>query len=378
MNTIWKAGLLASVSMGLALGTAFADDAVETNEEARELETIVVLGAQQTYSSAETTEAMALQQSPVTSILAQIDNLPGVQVQEGDAFGFDDWSTGVAVRGFQNNLGEQQVGITIDGLPNGGSNYGGGAKANRFIDTQNAGTIEVSQGTADIAARSNDALGGTLNFTTQNPLDERRVRVSASLGDFDSQRFYGRYDSGFLADNKTKFWVSLSTQSATDHVTQTADNTRDHFAAKLQTEQFGIDWTAYASYDDTWENNYQRLFSPDDFAANPNSDQLTGEWTGIPYIDQLYRKAWGTLRENSLIYLKGEKELFEGVNLEAGVYRHDNDGRGDWVPQYVVNVGQFGTSTIPLVSFVDPAGTPLAPTAGCVSSITFPYGGASS
>ncbi|MFT5776544.1 TonB-dependent receptor domain-containing protein, partial [Hyphomonas sp.] len=42
------------------------------------------------------------------------------------------------------------------------------------------------------------------------------------------------------------------------------------------------------------------------------------------------------------------------------------------------NVGQFGTSTIPLVSFVDPAGTPLAPTAGCVSSITFPYGGASS
>ena len=374
MNTIWKAGLLASVSMGLALGTAFADDAAETNEEARELETIVVLGAQQIYSSAETTEAMALQQSPVTSILAQIDNLPGVQVQEGDAFGFDDWSTGVAVRGFQNNLGEQQVGITIDGLPNGGSNYGGGAKANRYIDTQNAGAIEVSQGTADIAARSNDALGGTLNFTTQNPLDERRVRVSASLGDFDSQRFYGRYDSGFLADNKTKFWVSLSTQSATDHVTQTADNTRDHFAAKLQTEQFGVDWTAYASYDDTWENNYQRLFSPDDFAANPNSDQLTGEWTGIPYIDQLYRKAWGTLRENSLIYLKGEKELFEGVNLEAGVYRHDNDGRGDWVPQYVVNVGQFGASTIPLVSFIDPAGTPLTPETGCMSSITYPYG----
>ena len=312
----------------------------------------------------------------MTSILAQIDNLPGVQVQEGDAFGFDDWSTGVAVRGFQNNLGEQQVGITIDGMPNGGSNYGGGAKANRYIDTQNAGAIEVSQGTADIASRSNDALGGTLNFTTQNPLDERRVRVSASLGDFEAQRFYGRYDSGLLSDNKTKFWVSLSTQSATDHVTGTADNTRDHFAAKLQTEQFGIDWTSYLSIDDTLENNYQRLFSPADFAANPNSDQLTGEWTGIPYIDQLYRQAWGTLRENSLFYVKGEKELFEGVNLEAGVYRHDNDGRGDWVPQYVVNVGQFGASTVPLVTFVDQAGTPLAPAPGCVSSITYPYGGA--
>tara|TARA_R110002051_G_scaffold10866_6_gene40607 strand:- start:16792 stop:19179 length:2388 start_codon:yes stop_codon:yes gene_type:complete len=378
--TLFKSGLLVSASF--VLGFCAAAQTVEPTpvsanaDEARELDTVIVVGQQQTYSSAESTEAMALQQAPVTSVLAQIDNLPGVQVQEGDAFGFDDWSTGVAVRGFQNNLGEQQVGITIDGLPNGGSNYGGGAKANRYIDTQNAGAIEVSQGTADIASRTNDALGGTLNFTTQNPLDERRVRVSASLGDFDSQRFYGRYDSGFLSDNKTKFWVSLSTQSATDHVNQSADNSRDHMAAKLQTEQFGIDWTSYLAYDDTHENNYQRLFSPADFAANPNSDGLTAEWTGIPYIDQLYRKAWGTLRTNTFFYLKGEKEVFDGFKVDAGVYRHDNDGRGDWVPQYVVNVGQYGTSTVPLVTFTDPAGSPLTPTPGCVSSITYPYGGA--
>ena len=375
MNTYWKAGLLAGVSMGLVLG-AYADDAATTEDESRSLDTIIVLGSQQTYSSAESTEAMALQQSPITSLLAQIDNLPGVLVTEGDAFGFDDWSTGVAVRGFQNSLGEQQVGITVDGIPNGGSGYGGGSKANRFIDTQNAGSIEVAQGTADIASRSNEALGGTLNFTTQNPLDERRVRVSASLGDYDAQRFYGRYDSGFLADNKTKFWISLSTQSATDHVNQSADNNRDHLAAKLQTEQFGVDWTSYFSYDDTHENNYQRLFSPADYAADPNSDQLTADWTGIPYIDQLYRQAWGTLRTNSLFYLKGEKELFDGFNLEVGVYRHDNDGRGDWVPPYLVNVGQFGASTNPLVYYVDASGTPLNPTPGCVSSITFPYGGA--
>ncbi|KCZ86208.1 TonB-dependent receptor [Hyphomonas adhaerens MHS-3] len=378
--TLFKSGLLVSASF--VLGFCAAAQTVEPTpvganaDEARELDTVIVVGQQQTYSSAESTESMALQQAPVTSVLAQIDNLPGVQVQEGDAFGFDDWSTGVAVRGFQNNLGEQQVGITIDGMPNGGSNYGGGAKANRYIDTQNAGAIEVSQGTADIASRTNDALGGTLNFTTQNPLDERRVRVSASLGDFDSQRFYGRYDSGFLSDNKTKFWVSLSTQSATDHVNQSADNSRDHMAAKLQTEQFGIDWTSYLAYDDTHENNYQRLFSPADFAANPNSDGLTAEWTGVPYIDQLYRKAWGTLRTNTFFYLKGEKEVFDGFKVDAGVYRHDNDGRGDWVPQYVVNVGQYGTSTVPLVTFTDPAGSPLTPTPGCVSSITYPYGGA--
>lgn len=405
MSIFWKVGLLAGVSISLIAGASYADDADATTDDTRELGTIIVTGSAQTYSSSETTEAMTLQQSPVTSILAQVDNLPGVLVQEGDTFGFDDWSTGIAVRGFQNNLGEQQLGITIDGIPNGGSNYGGGAKANRFIDTQNAGSIEVSQGTADIASRSNDALGGTLNFTTQDALDERRIRVSTSLGDFESQRFYGRYDSGLLGDNVTKFWISLSTQSATDHVNGASENERDHIAAKLQTEQFGIDWTAYASYDDTQEDNYQRLFSPADFAANPNSDQLTAEWTGIPYVDQLYRRGWSTLRENSLIYLKGEKEVAEGLNIEAGVYRHDNDGRGDWVPPYLVgagdNTGQFSVVNSVVDGrfyFTDPSGNALSPATNpgdrCyvdggvdsngdgindnvyVSDIRFPYGGA--
>ena len=199
MKTLFKAGLLASAAMSMGVA-AFADDAPDA--EAR-LGSIIVVGEAQTYSSTETTEAMALQQSPVTSVLAQIDNLPGVNVNEGDVFGFDDWSTSLSLRGFQTNLSEQQVGITVDGLPNGGSNYGGGAKANRYIDSQNAGGIEVFQGTADIASRSNDALGGTINFTTQNPLDEERTRVSFAIGDHDAQRIYGRYDTGRIFNDTT-------------------------------------------------------------------------------------------------------------------------------------------------------------------------------
>ena len=30
-----------------------------------------------------------------------VDNLPGVSVQEGNAYGFDNWSSNVAMRGFQ-------------------------------------------------------------------------------------------------------------------------------------------------------------------------------------------------------------------------------------------------------------------------------------
>lgn len=400
--TLWKSTLLASAGVLFSASAALAQDAAPVTaaaadkadgETLRELDTIVVVGQAQTYSSAESTESMALQQAPVTSILAQIDNLPGVLVQEGDTFGFDDWSTGVSVRGFQNNLGEQQIGITVDGLPNGGSNYGGGSKANRYIDTQNAGAVEVSQGTADIASRSNDALGGTINFTTRNPEDERRVRFSATTGDFDAQRFYVAYDTGTFFDGTTKAWISVSTQSATDHVEGSAENRRDHIAAKLTSELFGVNWSAYASYDDAHEDNYDQLYSEADWNADTETDRLIGNWTNTPYVNQSYRRAWSTLRENSLIWLKGEKELFNGLDVEAVVYRHDMDGRGDWVPPYLVNVTADGAGNpeseyIPgnrvlggaflgRTYFVDPAGVALSPEPGCASSLTFPYGGTS-
>ncbi|WP_298913823.1 TonB-dependent receptor [uncultured Algimonas sp.] len=390
MTTTTKLCLgVAALSLLPALATAQAP--AETIYLDAGADEIIVTGTAQTYSSSDTTEEMALQQSPVTSVLSQIDSLPGVLVQEGDTFGFDDWSTGVALRGFQTNLGSQEIGITVDGMPNGGSNYGGGSKANRFIDTQNLDGIEVFQGTADIATRSNEALGGTLNFMTSDPLDDSRLRLSGTLGDFDAQRFYARYDTGLFLDDTTKLWVSLSSQTATDHVNQSAENRRDHIAAKLTSEVVGVNLTAYASFDDSHEDNYQRLFSAADFASNPNSDQLTAEWTGLPYVDQLYRKGWSTLRENFFTYLKADKEVVPGLLLQASVYRHDNDGRGDWVPPYIVDVtadgdGQpqseltdrsvQGGAALGRIYFVNAAGVALSPRDGCVSSITFPYGGA--
>ena len=110
---------------------------------------------------------MILQQSNITSVTSVVDNLPGVSIQEGDAYGFDDWSSNVAVRGFQVTISEAQIGTTIDGFPNGTSDYFSGAKANRFIDPMNLGGVEVSQGTADIASRS-DRLEHRRRFTSND------------------------------------------------------------------------------------------------------------------------------------------------------------------------------------------------------------------
>lgn len=216
-------GLCAAASaLVLASATARAQEGGEANVVSDVSDEIIVIGVGQTYNSNASTEEMALQQAPLTSVLAQIDNLPGVNVTEGDTYGFDDWSTNYTLRGFQTTLGEQQIGLTIDGMPNGDSNYGGGTKANRYIDPQNLGGVEVFQGTADIASRSNEALGGTLNFTTQDPLDEMRARISATIGDHDAQRIYGRFDTGLFLNDTTSAWVSVSSQTASDWVEDAA------------------------------------------------------------------------------------------------------------------------------------------------------------
>lgn len=200
---------------------------------------------------------MLRRETPLTSPLSIIDTLPGVSVNEGDNFGFDDGSTIVAIRGFQTNLDTQQIGITIDGMPNGNSNYGGGAKANRYIDSMNISGIEVSQGTADIASRSNEALGGTLNFRIDDPEMEQRMRFSASVGQFDALRYYARYDTGEIGNLRA--WVSASHQEATDLIEGSAENWRDHLAGKfiIGTDAFTL--TGYASYDDTHEDNYEQV-----------------------------------------------------------------------------------------------------------------------
>ncbi|MCV6624649.1 MAG: TonB-dependent receptor [Cellvibrionaceae bacterium] len=383
MKTNFSKNLLA-LAMATSAAYAQAEDAAPANDT---IEEVTVIGKSVSYANNSASSEMIKQQSAMTSPLAVIDNLPGVLVNEGDTFGTDDWSTTVSIRGFQLSLDSQQVGVTVDGIANGNSNYGGGAKANRYIDTENLQTVEVSQGTADVASRSNEALGGTLNFTTIDPGEEERLTLSVTAGDADASKYFVRYETGEILP-ETYAWLSVSSSENADWIDGSAENTRDHFAGKLISTINDINITAYVSYDDVHEDNYQRV-SLAQFEQDPSWDRLTGEWTGTPYVDQLYRKGWSTLRENLFGYLKAEFELGQ-VEVNTNIYYHKNEGRGDWVPPYMVDVtddGANGHSELqgntvmggaPLgrIFFVDANGNSLSPNAGCQSSITFPYGGA--
>ena len=103
-------------------------------EISRLMESITVVAEEpRSFATNVVAEPMVAQQSPISSVLATVDNLPGVSIQEGDAYGTDDWSTSISMRGFQVNLDDAQIGTTIDGMPNGTSDYWTGSKANRFV-----------------------------------------------------------------------------------------------------------------------------------------------------------------------------------------------------------------------------------------------------
>ena len=355
---------------------------------AQQLEEVVVFSKPTTYANSLVSDGMLLQQSSITSVLSVIDNLPGVLINEGDVFGSDDWSTTVSMRGFQLSLDEQQIGMTVDGIPNGNSNYGGGSKANRFIDTENLETVEVSQGTADIASRSHEALGGTLNFITQNPIEEQRSRFSVTLGDYNSKKFYFRHDTGVLWDT-TRAYFSYSDSDVHSWIDESGESNRNHAALKVISEFSWADITAYASYDDTQEDNYQRV-SAAQFKQNPDWDRLTSDWTGIPYVDQLYRRGWSTLRENFLSYVRFDFQFNDALSIQVTPYIHSNEGRGDWLPPYIVDVRDDGFGNahselnsgstvrggnpLGLFTYVAITGRPLSPASNC-ASLTFPYGG---
>ena len=380
-NTLTRA-ICAAIGSMIATPLAFA-------QEAPAVEEMVVTTQLRTFASSSVTEEMQNQVSAASSVLGAIDYIPGVLVNEGDAFGGDDWSTTVSIRGFQVSLDEQQLGMTIDGIPNGNSNYGGGSKANRFLDTENLFAVDVVQGTSDIASWSHEALGGSMNFRSVDPTDQAGLTVSTTFGDNNARKVFARYNTGEIADN-TYAWISVSTSDIDAWIDASGESNRDHIAAKLKGYYESFELTGYISFDDAHEDNYQRV-TPQEFAEDPTWDRLTGDWTGIPHIDQLYRRGWSTLRENLLAYAKVDFTVSE-IDFSTSVYHHDNSGRGDWLPPYIVDVRNdgagnphselttgapvLGGSPLGTITFVDANGRALQPRANCQSSLVFPYGGA--
>ncbi|MFD2167092.1 TonB-dependent receptor domain-containing protein [Thalassotalea euphylliae] len=374
MSHIKKSLLATAVSLAFA-PSVFADDAVS-----QQIEEISVIGKKVTYANNAVSTSMIDQQAPMTSVLAVIDNLPGISINEGDAFGGDDWSTSITMRGFTIDGNQQQLGMTIDGIPNGGSNYGGGAKANRYLAGENLLTVEVMQGTSDISSASLEALGGTFNFVSKNPETEQNTTIAYTSGDHDARRYFARYETGeILKDTFAYFSYSDTENSRWSGSGSNGGMENQHYEFKFVSDIGDLSLTGRISYDDVEEDNYNSV-SIEQFEQTPDWDQLTWNWTGIPHYDQMFAEGWSTLRENTLAYLKFDYAISDVTTVQFTPYYHKNEGRGDWIPPYLVaavdangNPTDQGGSIAARYGFTDQAGNPLAPAEDCTANFTWPW-----
>jgi len=368
--------------IALAISSTFAFNAVAedvVNEEST-MEEVSVIAKKLSHANHEIDVKMTQQQSTISSVLAMMDNLPGISINEGDAFGGDDWSTSITMRGFTIDGNQQQLGMTIDGIPNGGSNYGGGAKANRYIDSENLETIQVSQGTSDISSASLEALGGTFNFVSAMPAFEKATKFAFTNGDHDATRYFVRHDTGKIFDN-TYAYASYSSTSTSRWVGEGSNGgmTREHAEFKFVTELDKLTITGRLSFDDADEDNYNSV-SKEQFEQTPDWDQLTWNWTGIPHFDQMFAEGWSTLRENTLGYVKFEYDISSNMHFQITPYIHKNEGRGDWIPPYLVaavdeqgNPTTEGGTITGSYGFTDQLGNPLSPADGCTDNLSWPW-----
>jgi iron complex outermembrane receptor protein len=276
-------------------------------------------------------------QAPAASVIQAIKYIPGVNLSQGDAFGGDDWSTRLSIRGFT----EGQLGWTVDDVTTGYTAYGGGAKPNRFIDIENLASVSVSQGATDLRSSSTQALGGTLAYFTDAPANDFGVASKFSFGSFNTQRGFVRVDTGSFANNSSKAFVSFSSEQNDNWVGHyvggdAALTKRLHFNAKDVTKLGAAKLTAYASIDNVNpEINFQGI-STTQFAIDSRNDLLTFTFTGKPNPDQNYAPTWTTIRTNSLVYLKLEGEAAPGLQYSLQPYWAHQQGKGQFLPPYQV------------------------------------------
>ncbi|MFV3075569.1 TonB-dependent receptor [Niveispirillum fermenti] len=315
-----------SVALCALAGSTIAHGDVQAQEAAGgPLEEIVVTATR--FGSGLTRAAFALGADDIATrplgadITQSLVKVPGIQVSTGDARG-GSFSFEIYLRG----LTDEQIGLTLDGIPTGDSRFNGGSPPQRFIESSNVARIDVSQSAGDIGAPSRFALGGFIDFITDNPRREAGATVEAGLGSFDFRRIYGRVDTGEVApglsaylsvsDQRNDIWAGRNSRgSERQHV---------EFKAVKQFEQ-GSSISARVSYNDQTDNDFN-IVTRTEYLADRRNDRASDALTGIPARDVDFGGALGGTREDWLAYVNARLVLTDSLTLSINPYYQTLDG----------------------------------------------------
>ena len=138
---------------------------------------------------------------PGQSLEKSLDAIPGVNVTSTDPFGFYEFGNSIRIRSFDIS----RLAVTVDDVPMSNNSPRYGTPVGRVSDPENMGQIKVSQGTGDVTTAAAEALGGSIMYTTRAPSSEAGALVKWSVGSFDNERVFARYDTGEIFPGFTSY-----------------------------------------------------------------------------------------------------------------------------------------------------------------------------
>ncbi len=231
---------------------AAADDSAAVGALAGPVQTVEITGRGQSRQVQNINKMDLAEALPGTSPLKVLDKLPGVNFQSADPFGAYEWSTSFSIRGFN----QSQLGYTLDGVPLGDMSYGNnnGLHISRAISSENIGSVQVSQGAGSLGTASSSNLGGTVQFFTLAPSDERALTFSQTFGSDSTSRTFARVDSG-LINGVFKAFLS-GTRQRTDKWKGDGGQDQDQLNSRFVFNFGDNSLTGFLNYSDRKEIDY--------------------------------------------------------------------------------------------------------------------------
>ncbi|MCF5932214.1 Plug domain-containing protein, partial [Xanthomonas perforans] len=157
-----SAAVLAALVLAPAAYAADPEVSADTGATVQQLDAVSVIGQGETRQVQRITPQDIAVLPPGTSIQKLLNRMPGVNVQSNDAFGANEESQTISLRGFNGT----RLGYTLDGLPLGDNAYGNynGLNISRALIAENFGGVELASGIGALGTASTSNLGGTIQY----------------------------------------------------------------------------------------------------------------------------------------------------------------------------------------------------------------------
>jgi len=259
-----------SVLTAALLGAAFAQNAFAQSSGTEAIEEVVVTGVktraigmvgEQTApkSRVSINSDYLATQTPGQSVFQSINQIPGVNFTNTDAFGTSGGN--LRIRGFDGS----RVSVTFDGVPlNDSGNYA--LFTNQMLDPELVERVDVNLGTTDVDSPTASATGGTVAYKTKRPTDDFSGEAVLSGGEEGYKRGLLRVDTGQWGESGITSWFAASYQKY-DKFKGPGDLEKRQFNAEFRKDFENGDFVTLGMHYNRNRNDFYRTASDASFVA---------------------------------------------------------------------------------------------------------------